>query len=82
MSEKNNNYTTKTLTTPEGIKISYFDNKLHSWNIAAIRYTKEMKKKDEYYLYGLQKTKEEWIEFRQGRHGVPPDKNPQVSSRF
>jgi alpha-beta hydrolase superfamily lysophospholipase len=36
----------------------------------------------EYYLYGFQLTKDEWVEARKDRNGVPPDKNPQVKSRF
>jgi hypothetical protein len=78
----NQDYKTRTLTTPEGATIIYFDGKLHSWDEPALKYPKETKLKPEYYLYGIQYTKEEWIEARRDRHGVPPDKNPQVTSRF
>jgi hypothetical protein len=77
-----NDYRTRTIRTPDKIQITFFDGKFHCWDHAAIRYPKEMKKKDEYYLYGFLYTKDEWIEARKDRNGVPPDKNPQVKSRF
>ena len=30
----------------------------------------------------MKKVKDDWLEFRRDRNGVPPDKNPQVQSRF
>jgi hypothetical protein len=78
----NQDYKTRILKTPEGTTISYFDGKLHSWEGPSIKYSRETKKKPEYYLYGFQYTKDEWIEARRDRNGVPPDKNPQVQSRF
>jgi hypothetical protein len=78
----NQDYKTRTLTTPEGTTITYFDGKLHSWDKPALKYPKGSKQKSEYYLYGIQYTKDEWIEARRDRNGVPPDKNPQVKSRF
>lgn len=78
----NKDYKTRTLTTPEGTTITYFDNKLHSWDGPALKHPKETKQKPEYYLYGFQYTKDEWVEARRDRNGVPPDKNPQVKSRF
>ena len=75
-------WSTRTITTPEGVTITFFDNKLHNWNGPALKYPKSYKQKSEYWLYGFQKTREEWIELRRDRNGVPPDKNPQVQSRF
>ena len=75
-------WSTRTITTPDGITISFFNNKLHNWNGPAIKYKDGSKRKAEYYLYGIQRTKDDWIEFRRDRSGVPPDKNPQVQSRF
>lgn len=72
-------YKTKTITSPDGIKRTIFDNKLHSWENAAIQYPKDMKKKDEYYLYGMQYTKDEWLEQKRDTNGVPPSKNGQVT---
>jgi hypothetical protein len=78
----NKDYRTRTITTPEGKTITFFDNKLHSWDKPALKYPKDSKLKPEYYLYGFQYTKDEWLDARKDRNGVPPDKNPQVKSRF
>lgn len=71
-----NEFQTKTITSPDGIKRTIFDGKLHSWDIPSIVYPKDMKKKDEYYLYGIQHTKDEWLEQRRDRNGVSPAHNP------
>jgi len=76
------NFKTQKFKTPDGRTISMFDNKLHNWEGPAIRYPEDSKQKDEYYLYGFSYSKEEWLEARRDRNGVPPDKNPQVKSRF
>jgi hypothetical protein len=75
-------YKTRTLKSTDGRIITYFNGVLHSWDGPSIKYPKSEKKKDEYYLYGFQLTKDEWVEARKDRNGVPPDKNPQVKSRF
>ena len=75
-------WSTRSITTPEGIKITFFNNKLHNWNGPAVVYNDGSRRKSEYYLYGIQRTRDEWMEFRRDRNGVPPDKNPQVQSRF
>jgi len=82
MKKQTHDWSTRTITTPEGEKITFFDNKLHNWNGPAIKYPRSTKKKDEYYLYGFECDKETWLEFRRDRNGVTPDKNPQVQSRF
>ena len=78
----NQDYKTRTLTTPEGTTITYFDGKLHNWDGPALKPSKISKQKAEYHLYGFQYTKDEWVEARRDRNGVTPDKNPQVTSRF
>ena len=82
MSKVKKEWSTRSITTLDGITISFFDNKLHNWNGPALKYPSSMKKKAEYYLYGIQQTREDWMEFRKDRSGVPPEKNPQVQSRF
>jgi hypothetical protein len=82
MKKIKDDWSTRSITTPDGITISFFNNKLHNWNGPAIKYKDGSKRKAEYYLYGIQKTKDDWLEFRRDRSGVPPDKNPQVQSRF
>jgi hypothetical protein len=57
----NQDYKTRTLTTPEGTTITYFDGKLHSWDGPALKHPKSTKQKSEYYLYGIPYTKDEWI---------------------
>ena len=69
-------YKTRTLKTPDGRVIIYFDGKLHSWEGPAIQYTNDPKKKDEYYVYGMQHTKDEWLEAKRDWIGLPPSKNP------
>ena len=72
----------KKYTSPDGTVRYVKDGKLHNWDGPALKYSKTEKKKDEYYLYGFQLSKDEWVEARKDRNGVPPDKNPQVKSRF
>ena len=72
-------FQTKTFTSPDGVKRTIFDGKLHCWEHAAVQYPKEMKQKDEYYLYGFQYTKDEWLEQRRDRNGVPPEKSGSVT---
>ena len=78
MTKIKEDYATKILKTPEGVKISYFDNKLHSWDVPAIRYPKAMKKKDEYYLYGIRYEAEEWKEMKKQWEGLPWYKTPAI----
>lgn len=75
-------YKTRTLKSVDGRVITYFNGALHSWNGPALKHPKDTKLKPEYYLYGFQYSKEDWLEARRDRNGVPPDKNPQVKSRF
>ena len=69
------------IKTPDGTILHEWDGKLHSWDGPAL-IPEGDKRKREYYLYGIQKTRDEWMELRKDRNGVPPDKNPQVQSRF
>lgn len=79
--KKQNEYKTKTFISPDRIQRTIFDSKLHNWEGPAVIYPKEMKKKDEYYLYGLRKSKDEWKEAKRDWNGVSPEHNPQVKSR-
>ena len=36
-------WSTRTIKTPEGIQVTFFDNKLHNWNGPAIKYPREFK---------------------------------------
>lgn len=78
----NPDFKERTLRTKDGRTITYFDGKLHSWEVPAIKHSKEDKKKNEYYLYGIPYSKDDWDEARRDRNGVSPDKNPQVKTRY
>lgn len=56
----------KKIKTPEGVVLSYFQEpgkppKLHSLQGPAIKYPKEIKKKDVYAIYGREMTKRDWL---------------------
>lgn len=59
---------TRKFKTPEGIEISIYvnngKNTYHSTDGPAIRYPKKMKKDDEYFIYGIQYSKERWTELK------------------
>ena len=63
--------TEKTLTTSDGTKIHLLDNKPHSFEHAAIQYPKALKKKDEYFIYGVQYDKEKCNELRSNKDSLP-----------
>lgn len=72
----------RTLKTPDGKTVTYFDGKLHNWEGPSVKHPLEDKKKNEYHLYGIPHTKDQWLEARRDRSGVSPDKNPQVKTRY
>ena len=82
MSKVREDYRTRTITTPEGITITFFNNKLHNWNGPAVKYNDGSRRKAEYYLYGIQKTEEEWKEMRRQREGIPFYKNQSMKSQL
>lgn len=67
-------FKTRKIKSPDGVVRIIFDNKLHSSEEAALQYPKDMKKKDEYYLYGIQYTKDAWLEVKKDGIGLPPSK--------
>lgn len=73
--------TEKTLTTSDGTKLYLLDNKPHSLEHAAIQYPKALKKKDEYYIYGVKYDKEAWMEFKKNQNGVPFFKSSSMKVR-
>jgi hypothetical protein len=78
---KTNDLKIRTLKTPDGKIVTYFDGKLHNWEGPSIKDTNN-KKNNEYHLYGIPYTKDDWLEARRDRNGVSPDKNPQVKTRY
>ena len=75
-------YKTRTLKSIDGREIIYFNNVLHSWDSPALKYPKGSKQKDEYYIYGIQYSKEDWLEARRDRNGEPPERSASITSRF
>jgi hypothetical protein len=69
------------LTKPDGTVAYTWDGKLHNWDGPAL--LPEGKRKNaEYYLYGMQKTKEEWNEMKSQREGIPFYKNQSMKSQL
>jgi hypothetical protein len=70
------------LIKPEDGTIAYtWDGKLHNWDGPAL--LPEGKTKNaEYYLYGIQKTEEDWKEMRRQREGIPFYKNQSMKSQL
>ena len=56
-----------------------WDGKLHNWDGPAL-IPEGNTRKSEYYLYGFQKTKEEWKEMRSQREGIPYYKNQSMKN--
>ena len=69
------------LKKADGTIIHIWDNKFHNWEGPAYIPQGNMKKR-EYYLYGMQKTKEEWKELRRQREGIPFYKNQSMKSKL
>ena len=46
-------WSTRTIKTPEGIQVTFFDNKFHNWNGPAIKYPREFKTKATIFLIWL-----------------------------
>ena len=79
---QDNKWPTPTKTrTPDGTVLHHWDGKLHNWDGPALL-PEGNKKKAEYYLYGMQKTSEEWKEMRRQREGIPFYKNQSMKSQL
>jgi len=65
---------TKTLRTGDGTILYYSNtdgvNKLHNWDGPAVIPQGNMKLA-EYYIYGIQYTKEDWIDRKRDTNGLP-----------
>lgn len=58
------------LSQPDGTIGYSWDGKLHNWEGPALIPQGNMRKK-KYFLYGFEKTKDEWQEMRSQREGLP-----------
>lgn len=72
MAEPYFNY--RRLTKEDGTRALSFNNKLHSWDEPALVLPDGKK---EYYIYGIEYTKEEWKEAKSNWSGLPFYKDPQ-----
>lgn len=60
----------RTIRTPEGVVLHIYVEEgknavPHSLDGPAIRYPKNMKKQDEYFIYGIQYTRDKWEETKE-----------------
>ena len=65
----------KKLKKADGTIVYLWDNKLHNWDGPAYIPQGDIKKA-EYYLYGIQKTKDEYLEAIKQQSGLPWFKQP------
>lgn len=68
MAKETNN--TKRLSKKDGTVIYVRDNKLHNWEGPALIPEGNMRKA-EYYLFGIQYSKDEWIDRMKDSDGLP-----------
>lgn len=70
---------TKKIITADKTEMYYWNGKLHNWEGCAL-IPEGNKKKGEYYLFGIKKTKLQWLAAKKDINGVPPAKNPLFKS--
>ena len=68
------------LKSPDGTIVYIWDNKLHNWEGPA-RIPEGNNRLREYYIYGIQKTEEEWKERKRDGKGLPWYKDPRFKGR-
>ena len=71
----------KKLKKADGTVAYVWDGKLHNWDGPAL-IPEGNTRKSEYYLYGMQKTTEEWKEMRKQREGLPFYKNQSMKNKL
>ena len=71
----------KRLKKADGTIAYVWDGKLHNWEGPALIPEGNSRKK-EYYLYGMQKTLEDWKEMRKQREGLPYYKNQSMKNKL
>jgi hypothetical protein len=69
------------LKKADGTIAYVWDDKLHNWEGPAL-IPEGNTRKSEYYLYGFQKTIEEWKEARKQREGLPYYKNQSMKAKL
>jgi hypothetical protein len=69
----------KKLKKPDGTIVYALNGKLHNWDDPAVIHPDGKK---EYWLFGFQYTKDEWLDRKRDSNGVPPAKDPKFDTRF
>ena len=67
------------LKKPDGTIVYALNGKLHNWDDAAVIHPDGKK---EYWLFGLQYTKDEFLDRKREEKGIPPAKDPKYDTRF
>jgi hypothetical protein len=69
----------KRLKSVDGRIVHYLDGKLHNWEEPAVVHPDGKK---EYWLFGIQYTKDEFMDRKRDTNGVPPAKDPKYDTRL
>jgi hypothetical protein len=70
---------TKRLKKPDGTVVYVWNGKLHNWDDVAVIHPDGKK---EYWLFGFQYTKDQWMDRKRDVNGVPPAKDPKFETRL
>ena len=80
MSKSTNDSTeVRRLKKPDGTIVYLLGNKLHNWEDAAVI---NPNGKKEYWLFGFEYSKDEFLDRKRDSNGIPPAKNPKYDSTF
>jgi len=69
----------KKLKSPDGTIMYYLNGKLHNWEDAAVIHPNGKK---EYWMFGYQYTKDEFMDRKRDTNGIPPAKDPRYDTRL
>jgi hypothetical protein len=69
----------KRFKKPDGTIVHVLDGKVHNWDDAAIIHPNGKK---EYWLFGFQYTKDEFLDRKRDSNGIPPAKDPKYDTRL
>ena len=69
------------LTKADGTIAYIWEGKFHNWEGPALIPEGNLRKR-EYYIHGIQYTKDQWSEVKRDFNGVPPAKDPKYQTRM
>jgi len=69
----------KRMKTIDGKIVYHLDGKLHNWEEPAVIHPDGKK---EYWLFGYQYTKDEFMDRKRDSNGIPPAKDPKYDTRL